>query len=93
MTTSILDAITSDCSKDSLYRTARLRPDIHKQWMPAGFEPGEVVAVKFWMRAYDVTSQTFRRLFLIAKTQDFEHHIEHGSFSTVYDAALDSFCL
>ena len=79
--------------KEALYTTARLRPDIEKTWTPSGFEPGEVVAVKYWHHAYDATTRMYRPIFYIAKTNNFEQHFANGSFATVYNAALDSFVI
>lgn len=80
-------------NKESLYKTARLRPDVTKEWTPTGFEPGEIVAVKYWKHEYLVTTGRTHPIYMIAKSQDFEKHVAEGSFATVFNTALDSFSL
>ena len=78
--------------KERFYKTARIRMDIGFDHI-AGMLPGEIVAVKYWHHVFDVTSRIYRPLFYIAKTQDFKRHIEEGTFATVFNAALEDFCL
>lgn len=78
-------------NKEQLYKTARIRKDVGFDHI-AGMMPGEVVAVKYWKHDYDVTSGIHRPIYFIAKTADFDFHLNEGSFSTVFNAALEDFC-
>lgn len=78
-------------SQESKYKTAKLRADLDKRWVPTGFEPGETVHVRYWQHAFDVTCRIMRPLYYIAKTADFEAHFAEGTYSCVYNAALESF--
>jgi hypothetical protein len=79
-------------SHEHLYKTARIRTDI-------GFTdiqdmlPGELVAVKYWKHAFDKTSDMYRPVYYIAKSQNFKRHFEEGTFATVYDCLLERFVL
>ena len=83
---------SSVVAKERLYRTARIRTDIGFDHIQ-GMLPGDVVAVKYWKHEYDVTSGGYRPIYFIAKTNDFERHIAEGAFSTVFNSALEAFCL
>jgi hypothetical protein len=74
------------------YKTARLRMDIGFDHI-AGMKPGEVVAVRYWQKVLDATTNLYLPVYYIARTQDFERHIEEGSFASVFNTALEDFCL
>ena len=80
-------------TKEMLFKTARLRPDIDKIWTPKGFEPGEIVSVRYWKHEYDATTRVHRPIYVIAKSSDFDRQLADGRFSTVFNSALDSFVL
>lgn len=84
--------VPSYLGKERLYKTARIRRDIGFDHIQ-GMLPGEIVAVKYWKLEYDVTSRIYRPIYFIAKTPDFERHVEEGTFSTVFNSALEEFCL
>lgn len=79
-------------TKEHLFKTATIRMDI-------GFDhinqmrPGEIVAVKYWKHEFDATTNMFRPVYLIAKTQDMARHFEEGTFATVFNSALENFVL
>jgi hypothetical protein len=79
--------------KEALYKTARIRPDIQKQWVPVGFEAGEFVAVRYLTHQYEAFTKTTAAVYLVAKTNDFPKHIAEGSFCHLFEAALDNFTL
>lgn len=78
--------------KERLYKTARIRMDIGFDHIQ-GMLPGEIVAVKYWKHDYDVTTGIYRPIYFIAKTSEFDHHLDEGTFSTVFNSALEDFCL
>lgn len=73
---------------EHLNKRGRLRPDMEPAWAPAGFAPGQLVHVRYWRHEYDPCSRGFRALYIIAKSQNLEKHIQDGEFSCVYNAAL-----
>ena len=92
MISEVLKQTVPTGQKEQLYRTARIRKDVGFDHI-AGMLPGEILAVKYWMHGYDQTSGIYRPIYLIAKSQDFEQHVKDDTFATVYNAALEDFCL
>jgi hypothetical protein len=88
----VRDPAWANAVKEQLYKTAMIRKDIGFDHIQ-GMLPGEIVAVKYWKHVYDGTTTIYRPLYYIAKTNDFERHIKEGSFATVYNSALENFCL
>jgi hypothetical protein len=86
------ESVMKGAMKETLYKTAKIRMDIGFDHIQ-GMLPGEIVAVKYWKHVYDVTSGIYRPVYLIAKTNEFERHVKEGTFSTVFNAALENFCL
>lgn len=81
------DSFTSPTG-EHLYRTAVIRQDIGWKSI-SGMRPGEKVYIRYWKHEYDTNSRRFKPIYFMAKTADFAYHFSAGSFSTVYNNALE----